>query len=132
MKGISSKVTRGLPTGARLNCIDNTGAKELAIIAVLKYHGTHRRYPCAGIGDLVVASVKKGNPEMKKQVVTAVIVRQKRPFKRSDGLTVQFADNAAVVTGPKGELKGSVIKGIVAKEAADRWPSIAAASSMIA
>jgi large subunit ribosomal protein L14 len=131
MKGLPGRQTRGLPKGARLECIDNTGAKVIEIIAVPKYHGSHRRYPSAGIGDIVVASVKKGTPEMRKQVVYAVIVRQKRPFRRPDGTMVQFENNAAVITTETGEVKGSDIKGPVAKEAAERWPRIAAVASII-
>jgi large subunit ribosomal protein L14 len=131
MKGVAGKATRGLPIGAKLNCIDNTGAKILAIIAVIRYRGTHRRYPTAAIGDMVKVSVKKGKPEFKKQLLNAVIVRQRRPFRRPDGMMVQFEDNAAVVTAPNGDTKGSLIKGPIAKEAAERWPRIAALASII-
>lgn len=131
MKGVAGRQTRGIPKGARLDCIDNTGAKIVEVVAVPKYHGTHRRYPSAGIGDLLVVSVKKGSPEMRKQLVHAVIVRQKRAFRRSDGTMVQFEDNAVVITTEKGETKGSDIKGPVAREAAERWPRIAATASMI-
>ena len=131
MKGIAGRQTRGLPKGAYLSCIDNTGARVVQIVEVPKYHGTLRRYPSAGIGDLLVVSVKKGTPEMRKQLVYAVIVRQKRPFRRSDGVMVQFEDNAVVITTPTGETKGTDIKGPVAREAAERWPRIAATASMI-
>lgn len=131
MKGLPGKQTRGLPTGARLECIDNTGAKQVEIIAVLGYKGVRRRYPRATIGDIIVGSVKKGTPEMRKQIVNAVIVRQRMPFRRPDGLMVQFEDNACVITTETGETKGSDIKGPVAREAAERWPRIAATASMI-
>lgn len=131
MKGLPGKQTRGIPTSARLDCIDNTGAKVVEVIAVPKYHGTTRRYPHAGIGDILVVSVKKGKPEMRRQLINAVIVRQKRPFRRSDGTMVQFEDNAVVITTDKGETKGTDIKGPVAREAAERWPRIAATASMI-
>lgn len=131
MKGIAGRQTRGLPKGAYLSCIDNTGARIVQIVDVPKYHGTLRRYPSAGIGDLLVVSVKKGTPEMRKQLVYAVIVRQKRPFRRSDGVMVQFEDNAVVITTPTGETKGTDIKGPVAREAAERWPRIAATASII-
>ncbi|MCK4949031.1 MAG: 50S ribosomal protein L14 [Thermoplasmata archaeon] len=131
MKGIAGRQTRGLPKGAYLSCIDNTGARVVQIVDVPKYHGTLRRYPSAGIGDLLVVSVKKGTPEMRKQLVYAVIVRQKRPFRRSDGVMVQFEDNAVVITTPTGETKGTDIKGPVAREAAERWPRIAATASII-
>lgn len=131
MKGLAGKQTRGLPTGARLICTDNTGAKVVEIVNVLKYHGTHRRLPSAGIGDLIVVSVKKGSPELRKKLLNAVVVRQKRPFRRPDGTLVQFEDNACVLTTPNGETKGTDIKGPVAREAAERWPRIASTSSTI-
>ncbi len=103
----------------------------MEIIAVLGYKGVRRRYPTAGLGDIVVGTVKKGSPDMRKQIVNAVVVRQKMPFRRPDGLMVQFEDNACVLTTEAGETRGSDIKGPVAREAAERWPRIAATASMI-
>jgi large subunit ribosomal protein L14 len=120
-----------MPTGARMECVDNTGAKIVQIIMVPKIGGRHRRYPAGGIGDLVIVSVKKGTPEMRRQLLPAVIVRQRRPFKRADGLTVQFEDNACVIVTPEGDVKGSTIKGPVAREAAERWARIAATATAI-
>ncbi len=131
MKGIPGRQTRGLPVGARLLCADNTGAKIVQIVAVPKYKGVHRRYPSAGIGDLLVVSVKKGTPEMRRKLMHAVIIRQKRPFRRPDGTMVAFEDNAVVITTPGGETKGSDIKGPVAREAAERWARVAALASTI-
>ena len=131
MKGLAGKQTKGICTGSRLDVIDNTGAKIISVIAVPGYHGVSRRYPSAGVGDIVVASVKKGSPEMRRQIVYAIIVRQKRPFSRADGTMVTFEDNAAVITTEEGETKGSDIKGPVAREAAERWPRIAATASTI-
>ena len=131
MRGVAGNQTRGIQTGSKLDVIDNTGAKTIQVIAVPGYHGVARRYPGAGIGDIVVASVKKGSPEMRKQVVYAVIVRQRRPFRRSDGTMVSFEDNAAVITTETGETRGTDIKGPVAREAAERWPRIAATASTI-
>lgn len=122
---------RGLPVGARLNCIDNTGAKVVQIIMTVKVKGVHRRVPSAGVGDLVIVSVKKGATEMRRQILKAVIVRQRRPFRRPDGLMVQFEDNAAVLITDTGETKGTMIKGPVAIEAAERWPKIAALAATI-
>jgi len=131
MKGIAGKVMRGLPVGARLDCIDNTGAKVVQLIMTPKLKGTHRRYPKAGVGDMIIISVKKGAADMRRQLLKAVIVRQRRPFRRSDGTMVQFEDNAAVIVTDAGETKGSMIKGPVALEAAERWPRIAATASTI-
>ena len=62
MRGIAGKQTRGLPTAARLHVADNTGAKVVQILNVLKLGGTMRRYPAAGVGDMAKVSVKKGTP----------------------------------------------------------------------
>jgi large subunit ribosomal protein L14 len=131
MKGLAGKQTRGLQIGSKIPCVDNTGAKIVEIVQVLKYHGTKRRIPSAGIGDIVLVSVKKGSPELRKQLFPAVIVRQKRPFRRPDGTMVSFEDNAVVLTTKTGETKGSDIKGPVAKEAAERFARIAATASTI-
>ena len=131
MRAVPATVTRSLPTSARMTCADNTGAKIVQIIAVPKYHGVHRRQPAAGVGDLVICSVKKGTPQMRKQVVHGVIIRQKRPYRRPDGTMVSFEDNAVVLITDKGEARGTDIKGAVAREAAERWAQIAAKASII-
>ena len=131
MKGLAGRQTRGLPKGARLECIDNTGAKIVEIVDVPKYHGVRNRIASAGIADFLVVTVKKGTPATRKQLMNAVIVRQRRPFRRPEGTMVQFEDNACVIVTPEGETKGSDIKGPVAREAAERWPRIAATASMI-
>lgn len=131
MKAITSNVTRVLPIGARLQCVDNTGAREVEIVSVKGYKGVRRRLATAGVGDMIIISVKKGTVDMRKEIMTAVVVRQKKEYKRADGLRVKFEDNAAVIISPEGILKGSEIRGPVAKEAAERWPGIGSAASMI-
>lgn len=132
MRGIAGKQTRGLPTMARLQVADNTGAKIAQIINVRKLGGTMRRYPAAGVGDLIKVSIKRGTPETRRQMYTAVVIRQRRPFRRVDGTWVQFEDNACVITNDAGnELQGSDIKGPVSREAAERWPRIAATAKQI-
>ncbi len=131
MQAVKANIVKSLPTGARVECADNSGAKVIKIIAVIGYKGVRRRLPKAGIGDLVVASVKKGRPEMRKQKVNAIIVRQKKEYRRPDGLRIKFEDNACVIVNENGEPKGSDIKGPVAKEAAERWPKIASTASII-
>lgn len=131
MKGLAGRQQRGLPLGAIIPCADNSGAKIISLIGVKAYHGVARRIPSAGIGDMFIASVKKGTPEMRSKVVYAVVVRQRRPFRRADGTMVEFDDNAAVLVTPEGEVRGSEIKGPVAREAAERWPRIASVASTI-
>ena len=131
MKGIAGRVTRGLVTSSRLTCADNTGAKVVQVIAVPKLGGTMRRYPSAGVGHMIKVSVKRGTPETRRQMYTAVIIRQRRPFRRVDGTWVQFSDNACVITNERGEVQGTDIKGPVSRESAERWPRIAATAKQI-
>ncbi|MCI5866643.1 MAG: 50S ribosomal protein L14 [Methanosphaera sp.] len=131
MKAITSSVSKSLPIGARLKCVDNTGAREVEIISVKGFKGVRRRLATAGVGDMVVVSVKKGTADMRREVTTAVIVRQKKEYRRADGLRVKFEDNAAVIITEDGVLKGSEIREPVAKEAADLWPAIGSAASII-
>jgi large subunit ribosomal protein L14 len=131
MRGHSSNIPRSLPTGARLNCADNTGAKIVEIISVKGYRGVKNRYPSAGVGDMVIASVKKGTPEMKKQIFHAVVIRQRKEYRRVDGLRVKFEDNSVVITDNDGNPKGTEIKGPVAIEAVERFSKIASAATMI-
>jgi large subunit ribosomal protein L14 len=125
------KLSRGLNTTSILRCTDNTGARKLRLVQVNTFKGRLRRYPSATVGDKVTVSVRQGAPDMRKKIFQAVIVRQRRPFRRVDGVWVEFEDNAAVIITPEGEMKGSEIRGPVAREAAERWPRIASASSTI-
>ena len=75
--------------------------------------------------------VKKGPAELRKQVHGAVIIRQKYPIRRLNGVRVSFEDNAAVLITPEGEIKGTDIKGPVSAEASEKWPRIANLASMV-
>lgn len=80
----------GLPVAATVNCADNTGAKNLYIISVKGIKGRLNRLPSACMGDMVMATVKKGKPDLRKKVMPAVIVRQRKPFRRKDGVYMYF------------------------------------------
>ena len=132
IKGFSLKrTTRGLPTGANVRCADNSGAKIVNIIAVKGHTTRLRRIPAARVGDMIICSVKKGTPKMRRQIVTAVIVQQRKPYRRPDGSWIQFHQNAAVITNEAGDPRGSEIRGAVAKEAAEKWPKIASTAQTI-
>ena len=132
MKAVNSKITRALPIGARIKTCDNSGAKVIEVVSVKNYKGVKRRKASAGVGDMITAAVKKGKPDMMKQVVYAIIVRQKKEFRRANGMRVKFEDNAAVILkDEKGNPKGSIFKGPIAKEAAEKWPAIAKVASVI-
>mmetsp|Transcript_76604 Transcript_76604/g.106390 ORF Transcript_76604/g.106390 Transcript_76604/m.106390 type:complete len:141 (-) Transcript_76604:85-507(-) len=123
--GNKFRITRGLPVAAVMNCADNTGAKNLYIIAVKRIQGRLNKLPAASPGDMFLACVKKGKPELRKKVLQAVVIRQRRPIRRKDGTVITFEDNAGVIVNIKGEMKGSGIAGPVAKECAELWPRIA-------
>lgn len=125
------KISGGLTIGSVVNCADNTGARRLRLIQMIGYKGRRRRLPSIGIGDLVTVSVREGTPEMKRQLFNAVIVRQRRPYLRKDGSRIRFEDNAAVILTPEGTLRGSDIKGPVAREAVERWARIGNLARMV-
>ena len=104
---------------SRLKIADNTGAKEILTIRVLG--GSGRRY--AGIGDVIVATVKDAIPggNVKKgDVVKAVIVRTKKEVRRPDGSYIKFDENAAVILNSNGEPRGTRIFGPVGRELRDK------------
>ena len=104
-----------IQTETMLKVADNTGAKILQCIKVLG--GTRRRY--AGIGDIIVGSVKAAEPRRlvkKHDVVKAVVVRQKKAFRRPDGSYIRFDDNAVVILEADKNPKGGRIFGPVARE----------------
>jgi len=129
--GNKFRMTLGLPVGAGLNCADNTGAKDLHVISVKGVGGRLNRLPAAGVGDMIIATCKKGKPELRKKVTPAVVVRQRKSWRRQNGIFIYFEDNAGVIVNPKGEMKGSAITGPIAKECADMWPRIASAAGSI-
>ena len=100
---------------SRLKVADNTGAKELLTIRVLG--GSNRRY--AGVGDIIVATVKDAIPggNVKKgDVVKAVIVRTVKERRRADGSYIKFDENAAVIINNQNEPRGTRVFGPVARE----------------
>lgn len=103
---------------SKLNVADNTGAKMVECIKVLG--GTRRRY--ASLGDIIVVSVKEAEPRglvKKGQVVKAVVIRQRKHYRRDDGSYIRFDDNAVVIIDGK-EPKGSRVFGPVPRELRDK------------
>ncbi|MFH0868473.1 MAG: 50S ribosomal protein L14 [Candidatus Woesearchaeota archaeon] len=132
MQAIKSRITKGIPVGSQVETCDNSGAKVLKVFTVMGRKSTKGRVPAAGVADLVMASVRRGRPDMRKQVVFAVIVRQKKEYRRHDGTRIKFEDNAAVVLkDEKGNPKGTLLKGAIAKEVCERWPGIAKIASTV-
>jgi large subunit ribosomal protein L14 len=132
MQALKARVTRGLQVGSWVGTCDNSGANIVKIVSVINMKTSQRRVPYCGVGDLVLAAVKKGKPDMRKQVVYAIIVRQRKEYRRPDGMRVKFEDNAVVVLkDEKGNPKGTIFKGPIAKEAASRWPAVSKVASII-
>lgn len=132
MLALNSRITRGLNTGAKIATCDNSGAKIIKIFTVVGLNTVRGRLPAAGVGDLVMASVVKGRPDMRKQVVHAIIVRQKKEYRRPDGTRIKFEDNAAIVLkDDKGNPKGTIFKGPIAKEVCERWPAVSKVANII-
>jgi len=103
----------------RLRVADNTGAREIMCIKVLG--GSRRRY--AGVGDVIVASVKDATPGgsvKKSEVVRAVVVRTSKTYTRPDGSSIRFDDNAAVILDAERSPRGTRIFGPVARELRER------------
>ena|SRR3989338_6673057 len=134
MQAIKSRITKGLSHYSLIDACDNSGAKLLKIISVkgTSGKGVAGRKPSCGVGDLILASVRKGTPEMRKQVVFAVIVRQRMPFRRPNGERIKFEDNAAVVLKDEdGSPKGTLIKGAIPREVAERWPMVSKLAAIV-
>jgi large subunit ribosomal protein L14 len=132
LKPLKARITRALPFGSVLDVCDNSGAKVIKLFNVKSHKTSKGKIVAGGVGDLIQASVKKGRPDMRKKVVFAVIVRQKKEYRRADGSRIKFEDNAAVVLkDEKGNPAGTIFKGPIAKEACDRWPGVAKVASVI-
>jgi large subunit ribosomal protein L14 len=122
MKGVGARLTRGLNIGSLVLASDNSGARIVRIVGVKGGKTRKARQQYAKIGDQVKVSVRKGDPKMKGEVFDAVVIRQKKPFRRNTGQRVAFLDNSvALLKDEKGNPKGTQIKGPIAKEVAERW-----------
>jgi large subunit ribosomal protein L14 len=114
----TENVRRDIPmvqSYTRLNCADNTGAKQLMCIRVLG--GSRKRY--ARVGDIIIATVKEASPNgqaKKGDVVRAVVVRTSKEYRRPDGSYIKFDKNAAVLIDPQNQPRGTRIFGPVARE----------------
>ncbi|MCR4284892.1 MAG: uL14 family ribosomal protein [archaeon] len=132
MKAISGRATRGLNIGSMVEACDNSGARIVRIVSVKHGKTSKGRQGYAKIADWVKISVRKGDPKMKGEVFDAVVVRQKKPWKRNTGERVCFSDNAVVLLkDEKGNPKGTQIKGAIAREVQERWKEVSKLASTI-
>lgn len=132
MKAVSARLVRGLNMGALVTAADNSGAKLVRIFGVKGGKGRKGRQPSCGVGSLVKVSVRKGATDILKQVFWAVVIRQRKEYRRNTGERIGFSDNAVVLLKDEdGNPKGTQIKGPLAREAADRWPFVARIATII-
>lgn len=132
MKAVSAKITPGLNIGAVLVAADNSGAKLLRLVSIKRGKGTKGRQGNARVADMVKVSVRKGLPDMMGKVYDAIIVRQKKAYRRLNGERIAFEDNAAaILKDEKGNPQGTQIKGPVAREVLERWPSVAKIAAFV-
>ncbi|MDP3742687.1 MAG: uL14 family ribosomal protein [Candidatus Micrarchaeota archaeon] len=125
MQALTAKITKPLSISSRLICDDNSGAKLVGIIGVIGAKARLRRVPSAGIGSIVIVAVKKGKTEMVGKKERALIVRQRKEFRRGKE-RVKFEDNACVLIDDQNLPRGTEIKGCVAREIAERFPKVVA------
>ncbi|MEM0042451.1 MAG: 50S ribosomal protein L14 [Thermofilaceae archaeon] len=123
--------TPGVFVESLVKVTDNSGARLARVIGVRGAKTVWRRIPGAAVGDVVVVSIREGKPELRKQILHGIVVRQRRPFRRPDGTWIAFEDNAIVLITPEGDPKGSEIHGPVAKEAVERHPRLATMVTMV-
>lgn len=125
MKAITARVTRGLNIGANVVAADNSGARIVRIVSVKGGKTKKGRQQYAKVGDFVKVSVREGKPDMKGVVFDAIVIRQKKSYRRLTGERVCFEDNAvALLKDEKGNPKGTQIKGPVAREILERWKEV--------
>lgn len=124
MKAVNAKITKALNLGCNVNVADNSGARIARIISVKRGKSTQGRQVAAGVADWVKVSVA-GLPEMKGNIFDAVVVRQRKPYRRLTGERISFYDNAVVLLkDEKGNPKGTMVKGPIAREVGERWSAV--------
>ncbi len=125
MKAITARVSRGLNIGSKVLAADNSGARIVRITGVKHGKSKKGRQQSARVGDWVKVSVRAGKPDMKGVVFDAVVIRQRKSYRRRTGERVCFEDNAvALLKDEKGNPKGTQIKGPVAREIQERWKEV--------
>lgn len=132
MKGLSTKISRNLIPSSVLTCADNSGAKTLMIInRVGKGGGRKGRYSRSGLCDVVICSVKSGTPQYIKKKVRVMIIRQRSPIRRSNGMRLIFEDNAGILVTESNLAVGTEVKGAMAREVVERYVKLAGIASRV-
>ena len=128
---VKPRTSYGVQNGSKIVITDNSGAKIAQIINVDGSKTRLRRLPKASVGSVCTVTIKKGRPDLRGNILKAVIVRQKMIYRRQDGTRLCFEDNAGVLITREGDPKATEIRGPIAREAAELFPRLASISSLI-
>ena len=128
---VKPRTSYGVQNGSKIFITDNSGAKIAQIINVDGSKTRLRRLPKASVGSVCTVTIKKGRPDLRGNILKAVIVRQKMIYRRQDGTRLCFEDNAGVLITREGDPKATEIRGPIAREAAELFPRLASISSLI-
>ncbi len=122
-----------LVPGSVMTCADNSGAYEFRMIHIIGKGGggRHGKLAAVGIGDIVSVSVRKGTPTYLKKPVRVIVVRQKAPIRRANGMRIRFEDNAAIMVNEENLPIGTEVKGAIAREVVERFVKIGGIASRI-
>ncbi|MCL4383236.1 MAG: uL14 family ribosomal protein [Candidatus Micrarchaeaceae archaeon] len=131
MKGLSTHISKAVTIGSVLTCADNSGAKTVMMIGRIGKSGKRGKLVSAGIGDIIMASVKTGDVKYVKKIVRSVIIRQKQPIRRLNGLRVKFEDNAVILLSDTNLPIGTEVKGAMAREVIERNLKLAGIASRV-
>lgn len=132
MKALAAKIPKALNITTLATVADNSGARIAKIVGVKHGKGRYGRQQSCRLGDLVKVSIRKGPIDMKKQLFWAVVIRQRKEYRRITGERISFEDNAvALLKDEDGNPKGTQIKGPIAKEVAERWPFVSKLATII-
>jgi large subunit ribosomal protein L14 len=131
MKALTTRISRSLIPGSVITCADNSGARTLMIIGKIGKAGRKGRLAASGLGDIVIAAVKSGTPAYVKKKVRVIIIRQKQPIRRADGLRVKFEDNAGILVTETNLPVGTEVKGAMAREIVERYIKLAGIASRV-
>jgi len=132
MKAIRANVTKGIQPGTYMETCDNSGAKIVKVTMVVGAKTGKGKRPSCGVGDLIQVAVKTGKQDLRTQVHYAIVVRQKKEYRRKNGVHIKFEDNSCIILKDnKGNPKGTLIKGPVAKEVTERWSPVAKLAKIV-
>jgi large subunit ribosomal protein L14 len=133
LKPLRAKITKSINVGSWIKVADNSGPKVVKVVNIRGYHGVKDRQPKCGVGDTVFVVVKAGSPDTMHKKFPAVIVRQRKEYRRLDGTRLCFEDNACTIVKDieKYEPQGTILRGPLPKEISLRFPHITKIASKI-